>query len=93
MFNELILNVYKNMWDDGWYNRIIDSVSFSFAIIERIGYIYYYGRCWDGQPQYDEAFRYFSVGAAGGIYESRYKLADMFAKGYGVVQNKNIISL
>ena len=55
-----------------------------------LGYIYYYGRCWDGQPQYDEAFRYFSVGAAGGIYESRYKLADMFAKGYGVVQNKNI---
>lgn len=55
-----------------------------------LGYIYYYGRCWNGQPQYEEAFRYFSIGAAGGIYESRYKLADMFAKGYGVVQNKNI---
>ena len=36
------------MWDDGWYNRIIDSVSFSFAVIERIGYIYYYDREGEG---------------------------------------------
>ena len=36
-----------------------------------LGYIYYYGRCWDGEPKYDEAFKYFSVGAAGFYYESR----------------------
>ena len=40
------------MWDDGWYNRIIDSVSFSFAIIERIGYIYYYDREGEGTPKF-----------------------------------------
>lgn len=52
-----------------------------------LGYIYYYGRCNNGKPQYDEAFRYFSIGAAGGHFESRYKLADMFENGYGVVKN------
>ena len=54
------------------------------------GYIYYYGRCWDGEPKYDEAFKYFSVGAAGFYYESRYKLADMFVHGYGVPKNTKI---
>ncbi|MBQ6661634.1 MAG: sel1 repeat family protein [Lachnospiraceae bacterium] len=52
-----------------------------------LGYIYYYGRCNGGVPQYDEAFRYFSIGHAFTIYESTYKLADMFAHGYGVVRN------
>lgn len=55
-----------------------------------LGYIYYYGRCWDGEPKYDEAFKYFSVGAAGFYYESRYKLADMFVHGYGVPKNTKI---
>ena len=55
-----------------------------------LGYIYYYGRCWEGEPKYDEAFKYFSVGAAGFYYESRYKLADMFVHGYGVPKNTEI---
>ena len=49
-----------------------------------LGYIYYYGRCNGGVPQYEEAFKYFSIGAAGLVYESQYKLADMFRNGYGV---------
>lgn len=55
-----------------------------------LGYIYYYGRCWNGEPKYDEAFKYFSIGAAGFNYESRYKLADMFVHGYGVTKNTKI---
>ncbi|MBR0226667.1 MAG: sel1 repeat family protein [Thermoguttaceae bacterium] len=55
-----------------------------------LGYIYYYGRCWNGEPQYEEAFKFFSIGAAGFVYESRYKLADMFANGYGVPQNTKV---
>ena len=39
-----MLNVYKNMWEDVWYNEIIHKVSYSYAIIERIGYVY----CQDG---------------------------------------------
>ncbi len=49
-----------------------------------LGYIYYYGRCNDGVPQYEEAFKYFSIGHAYGYFESTYKLADMFRHGYGV---------
>lgn len=57
-----------------------------------LGYIYYYGRCTDGEPEYEKAFRYFSIGAAAGIYESQYKLSDMFRHGYGVPKNGNIAS-
>lgn len=52
-----------------------------------LGYMYYYGRCTGGIPEYDKAFYYFSIGAAGWYYESRYKLADMFWHGYGVAKN------
>lgn len=52
-----------------------------------LGYMYYYGRCTDGVPEYEKAFYYFSIGAAGGYYESRYKLSDMFRHGYGVAKN------
>ena len=55
-----------------------------------LGYIYYYGRCWDGKPKYDEAFKFFSIGAAGFYYESRYKLADMFVHGYGIPKNTKV---
>ena len=52
-----------------------------------LGYIYYYGRCNDGVPEYDKAFKYFSIGAAGWIYESMYKLSDMYIHGYGTEKN------
>lgn len=57
-------------------------------ICNTLGYIYYYGRCNDGVPEYDKALKYFSVGAACGVYESQYKLADMYLAGNGVPQNK-----
>jgi len=60
------------------------------ATANSLGYIYYYGRTNGGEPQYDKAFYYFSIGAAGGVYESRYKLADMFANGFGVPKNEQI---
>jgi len=53
-----------------------------------LGYIYFYGRTNNGKPEYAKAFYYFSIGAAGGVYESRYKLADMFRSGLGVPRNK-----
>ena len=40
ILNDYILNLYKNMWDDTWFNTIINEVSFSFLIYERIGYVY-----------------------------------------------------
>jgi len=55
-----------------------------------LGYIYYYGRCNGGVPEYEEAYRYFSLAAFGGVYEAQYKVADMFEHGYGVVKNEKI---
>ena len=40
LLNELILNVYKNMWDDIWFNEIVHKASYSYAIFDRIGYVY-----------------------------------------------------
>lgn len=52
-----------------------------------LGYIFYYGRCNGGVPEYEEAFKYFSIGHAYSYFESTYKLADMLAHGYGVVKD------
>lgn len=48
-----------------------------------LGYIYYYGRCTHGTPEYEIALKYFMIAAANGYYESAYKLADMYVHGYG----------
>ena len=52
-----------------------------------LGYIYYYGRCNGGVPEYGEAFKYFSFAAFNGVYEAKYKIADMYKNGYGVVKS------
>lgn len=61
-----------------------------------LGYIYYYGRL-DGKPDYGRAASYFTLGAAQGIFESTYKLADMFERGQGLIQSPaacaNLISM
>lgn len=53
-----------------------------------LGYIYYYGRCNNGVPQYDEAYKYFSLAAFFGYYEARYKVADMIRDGKGIFKNE-----
>ncbi len=53
-----------------------------------LGYIYYYGRCNGGVPDYEEAYKYFSFAAFNGVYEARYKVADMFNNGYYVPKSK-----
>ncbi len=52
-----------------------------------LGYIYYYGRCTEGKPDYENAFRYFSVGAVCGIFESMYKLGDLYRHGRFAVRS------
>ena len=41
LLEDYVLSFYKNVWDDVWQNAIINKVSNSFAIIKRIGYIYF----------------------------------------------------
>lgn len=55
-----------------------------------LGYIFYYGRTNKGIPEYDKAFKYFSIGNFGDSIESKYKLADMFYHGYYVTKNVNL---
>ena len=39
-YNKLMLNLYKNFHDDVWCNRMVNRNSFSYAIFERVGYVY-----------------------------------------------------
>lgn len=52
-----------------------------------LGYIYYYGRCNNDIPQYEEAYKYFSFAAFNEVYEAQYKIADMYKNGYGVIKS------
>jgi glycosyltransferase involved in cell wall biosynthesis len=40
LLNDITLNIYKNAWDDIWFNKIIDETSYSLLIVERIAYVY-----------------------------------------------------
>ena len=39
LVDSYILNAYKNIWEDVWWNELINFVSFSHLVINRIGYI------------------------------------------------------
>ncbi len=59
----------------------LDKTRWDYA--NTLGYICYYGRNTDSNPNYKEARKWFSIGAAAGCFESMYKLGDMLAKGLG----------
>ena len=40
LLDPFIINAYKNMWDDRWWNSLINKMSFSFLMINRLGYLY-----------------------------------------------------
>ena len=69
--------------------EIMDEMPKKAFLANTLGYIYYYGRCNGGVPEYEKAYNYFSFAAFNGIYESLYKIADMYKNGYGVVQSKD----
>jgi len=41
LLSSRILNIYKNFWEDLWWNRIIDEVSYNLLIIKRYAYFYF----------------------------------------------------
>ena len=41
LLNTYILNIYKNLWEDIWWNKIANKVSNNYLVVERYGYIYY----------------------------------------------------
>lgn len=48
-----LLNIYKNFWEDIWWNKIIDKESHSLLIINRYSYLYYK----DGKGEGDFKFK------------------------------------
>ena len=57
-----------------------------------LGYIAYYGRT-DGTPDYEKAFRMYSLAAACGYFEATYKLGDMFRSGRGCRKSETAAKL
>ena len=53
LLNELMLNVYKNFWEDIWYNNIVNMASNNYAIINRVGYVYYFDGKGVGTPKFE----------------------------------------
>ena len=41
LLSSYILNIYKNLWEDIWWNKIVNKVSYNYLIIERYGYLYF----------------------------------------------------
>jgi glycosyltransferase involved in cell wall biosynthesis len=44
LVDEYIINAKKNLWEDMWWNDLIDRVSFSNLVVNRLGYIFLYNR-------------------------------------------------
>lgn len=82
-------SIFDCDWEESkkWLTRLFEKEENPYYA-NSLGYIYYYGRCNNGTPEYDKAFQYFSIGAARDIYESMYKMADMFRSGNGCIKSQ-----
>ena len=41
LLSSYILNIYKNLWEDIWWNKIVNKVSYNYLIVERYAYLYF----------------------------------------------------
>ena len=44
LVDEYIINARKDLWEDMWFNDLIDRVSFSNLVVNRLGYVFLYDR-------------------------------------------------
>ena len=57
LIDPLILNAFKNLWEDGWWNELANAVSFSHLTINRIGYMYFPSYLGEGMLKVDTELR------------------------------------
>lgn len=81
-------NIYECDWEESkkLITKLFEKTE-NPTYANTLGYIYYYGRCNNGVPEYEKAFQYFSIGAAHGVMESMYKQADMYLSGKGCIKS------
>lgn len=69
--------------------EVEESIDEKALAANALGYIYYYGWDNDGVGEYELAYKYLSFAAFNGIFEAKYKIADMYKNGYGVIQSSD----
>jgi hypothetical protein len=42
LLNDQMLNIYQNMIDDFYFNKITSKATYNFLIVDKLGYLYYY---------------------------------------------------
>lgn len=84
-------SIYKCNWHQA--SKYLETLWKDFGIgyaANSLGYIYFDGRLSNGTPDYENAFKYFSIGHTFGIIESTLKLSEMYMKGLFVAKNLNL---
>jgi glycosyltransferase involved in cell wall biosynthesis len=56
LLDKELLNVYKDLWEDMWWNDLIDRVSFSNLVVNRLGYIFLYDKRYSIEPRIGNKF-------------------------------------
>ena len=51
LLSDRVLNIYKNQWEDRWWNALADKMCNNFLLVKRYGYIYYYDGKGEGTPK------------------------------------------
>ena len=53
LLSSKLLNIYKNYWEDQFWNKLIDRISYSFLVIKRYGYLYFKDGNGEGDFKYN----------------------------------------
>ena len=56
LLNKDLLNAFKDLWEDMWWNDLIDRVSYSNLAVNRLGYIFLYDRTKAVEPRIRNKF-------------------------------------